>query len=86
MAPPGGMDGRKKTNGRTDRWTDGQMDGRTNGKSPQSTGLHPLSGLLPKKGMVVVLSVSVLVLGPQEVLSGSQISNNLRLDSRDRLV
>ena len=29
--------------------TDGQMDERTNGKSPHSTGLCPLSGPLPKK-------------------------------------
>ena len=73
-----------------DEWTNGCTDGRTDGpmdrKSPHSTGLHPLLGPLPKKGMVVVLSVSVLVLGPQGVLSGSQISNNLRLDSWDRLV
>ena len=33
------------TNGRTNERT----NGRTNGKSPHSTGLHPLSGPLPKK-------------------------------------
>ena len=35
------MDGR--TDGRMDRWTDGHTDG----KSPHSTGLRPLSGPLP---------------------------------------
>ena len=29
--------------------TNERMDGRTDGKSPRSTGLRPLSGLLPKK-------------------------------------
>ena len=29
--------------------TDGRTDGRTYGISPHSTGLRPLSGLLPKK-------------------------------------
>ena len=39
--------------GRTGGQTDGQMEGctdvRTDGKSPHSTGLRPLSGPLPKK-------------------------------------
>ena len=33
----------------TDRQTDKRTDERTNRKSPHSTGLRPLSGLLPKK-------------------------------------
>ena len=41
--------GLAQASGGNDRWTDGQTNGRIDGISPHSTGLRPLSGLLPKK-------------------------------------
>ena len=43
LGPRGGEWTNDRTVGRMDKWMDGQMDG----KSPYSTGLRPLSGLLP---------------------------------------
>ena len=55
----GWTDGR--TDGRMDGQTDGRMDGwtdgRTNGKSPHSTGLHPLSGPLPRYRLTMTQKV-----------------------------
>ena len=41
---PGGLG-----DGRSDGWTYRRTDGRTDGISPPSTGIYPLSGPLPKK-------------------------------------